>query len=161
MLGVLGTSLTTSGLPVSGEVAKLSDKVLLPDSGTVVTDVSPQISVNAVPGADFRITRLDMSEEIPREQERISSGSAYTYTWSPYNYGASAILQPAGRMTVKMEAVAHCDRTTADALWVWFRENKKLPIWHQEWICLYCGSAQPVHKTSCKNCGAARDWVVT
>lgn len=163
MLGVLGTSLATSNLPVSDEIAKLSDNVLLPDDGTVVTDMSPQISVNAIPGADFRITRLDISEEIPWQQTSsvpITTGSA-SIVGFPYYAGGSSIMFPAGRMTVKMEATAHCDQVTADALWVWFKENKKLPLWHQEWICLYCGSAQPVHVTSCKNCGGQRNWVVT
>ncbi len=166
MLGVLGTSLVASDLPVSKEVSRLSESVMLPDSGPITTDVSPQISVNAVPGADFRITSLNVKHDKPWRGpssasavtlEQLSTAGSSTSVWIP----SGSPLGSHGMVRVDMEATAYCDQATADALWVWFKTNKRLPIWHQEWICLYCGSAQPVTSQSCRNCGGARNWVLT
>lgn len=40
------------------------------------------------------------------------------------------------------------------------RHGKASPIFQKEFMCLYCGSPNPVEKTHCKKCGAPRSFVI-
>jgi len=36
----------------------------------------------------------------------------------------------------------------------------RIPQYAAEWLCVFCGSPQPMIRTHCSQCGGARDWVV-
>ena len=42
----------------------------------------------------------------------------------------------------------------------WMKQDKPLPIFQEEWLCLYCGSPNPLPDRHCLQCGAPRNWLL-
>jgi len=42
----------------------------------------------------------------------------------------------------------------------WLQQGKPLPIYQEEWLCLYCGSPNPLPDRHCSQCGAPRNWLL-
>ena len=40
------------------------------------------------------------------------------------------------------------------------KTTPRLPISSEEWLCLYCGGAESLERTKCRNCGAPRSWAL-
>ena len=41
-----------------------------------------------------------------------------------------------------------------------FAKNGRLPIWAEEWVCLYCASPNELSLTHCSQCGGPRNWIL-
>lgn len=63
--------------------------------------------------------------------------------------------------TVELTATAPATPEILGAISQWMKNGSgDLPIWAEEWMCLYCGSPQPLPLTHCKKCGAPRNWIL-
>jgi len=70
-------------------------------------------------------------------------------------------LATSPRRLITFEAQAPATPEIIDAVMGWARNpNGKLPIYSEEWMCLYCGSPQPLPLTHCEKCGAPRNWLI-
>ena len=46
------------------------------------------------------------------------------------------------------------------AIQKWMKDPGGLPFYQDEWMCLYCGSPNPLPERHCSQCGAPRNWLI-
>lgn len=70
-------------------------------------------------------------------------------------------IQMARLGTLEMTVSAPATQEIVNAAMRWAKnQNARIPIWTEEWLCLYCGSPQPLPLTHCSRCGAPRNWIL-
>lgn len=51
-------------------------------------------------------------------------------------------------------------KSILDAIQNWMYQPFDLPDFREEWMCLYCGTPQPLSQINCSKCGAPRNWIL-
>jgi hypothetical protein len=148
MLGVFGGALVAEGLAPQGIVK--SGEIMLPDKPTVVGPM-PRMGGG-----------LSEFIEIDVQNVTIALENPFVTEWSMEDLS----LGPNPRyIAVNLSILA--DRATTRLVDNWIgtmhgrNATLRIPRRRGEWLCLYCGSAQPMFRTHCFQCGGARDWVIT
>ncbi len=63
--------------------------------------------------------------------------------------------------TVRFEGQAPATPEIIQAIMKWARNGRgRIPDWKEEWMCLYCGTPQPLPNPKCEDCGAPRNWLI-
>ena len=74
-------------------------------------------------------------------------------------YGDFEFIADVG--TIDLSISAPATPQILKAITRWARNGRaRLPIWTEEWLCLYCGSPNPLPITHCDQCGAPRSWIL-
>lgn len=103
--------------------------------------------MNKRPGNQFAfIHRINVNRDIYRSQE----------------IGDPVVVPYAiGQGTVEFTAIAPATPEIMQFLSQRIHSNNpRLPLYTEEWTCLYCGSPQPLPRVSCQECGAPRSWMI-
>ena len=69
-------------------------------------------------------------------------------------------MYPPGNGHIEFTGMMPMNEQTLRAVSKWCMAGNHMPIYTEEWLCLYCGSARPLPETNCKNCGAPRSWAL-
>ena len=77
----------------------------------------------------------------------------------PARYDNFIQIATVGSIELTISAPATAEIVDAVSRWA-KNGNGRLPIWAEEWMCLYCGSPQPLPLTHCGKCGAPRSWIL-
>ena len=68
-------------------------------------------------------------------------------------------IQGAGE--IRFSGIAPATPQILDAMKRWmYKDNPQFPIYQDEWMCLYCGSPNPLPERHCSQCGAPRNWLI-
>ena len=62
--------------------------------------------------------------------------------------------------TVQFTGLAPATPEILRAIQRWMDKPPQFPFYAEEWMCLYCGSPNPLPKTHCEKCGAPRNWLI-
>lgn len=150
MLGAFGGAMVAEGLAPTG-IVKPAD-IMLPNKPTVVGPM-PRMGGGLSEFIEIDLQSFVITVENP-QVESLGIDSLLTYSDAPQYF------------TISLTIVA--DKMTTSAVDGWAAEKMygrggilRLPRRQGEWLCIYCGSVQPMIRTHCSQCGGARDWVVT
>lgn len=68
-------------------------------------------------------------------------------------------IQGAGE--IRFSGIAPATPQILEVMKKWmYNDRPQFPIYADEWMCLYCGSPNPLPKTHCSQCGAPRNWLI-
>jgi hypothetical protein len=68
-------------------------------------------------------------------------------------------IQGAGE--IRFSGIAPATPQILKAMKKWMYNGiPQFPIYADEWMCLYCGSPNPLPKTHCSQCAAPRNWLI-
>ena len=63
--------------------------------------------------------------------------------------------------TVEFTGNAPATPEIIEAILRWAKNGSpQFPNWKEEWMCLYCGTPQPLPNRNCDKCGAPRNWLI-
>ena len=66
-----------------------------------------------------------------------------------------------GAGQIRFSGIAPATPYIMAAMEKWMRSDRpQFPIYAEEWLCLYCGTPNPLPKTCCSQCGAPRNWLI-
>lgn len=61
---------------------------------------------------------------------------------------------------IRFSGVAVGNQHTLKLLERLMHEGLTYPVYEPEFMCLFCGSPQPISRTHCKQCGAPRSFII-
>ncbi len=149
MLSAFGGALAAEGFAPAGVLTP--EKIALPDKPTVVGPM-PRMGGGLSGFVEIVLNHASITLENPMVRD-FSVEIPVTWVGGPRYY------------IIDMKVYA--DHATYKDLEAWAGSTwaksplLRIPMQQGEWICIYCGSINPMPRAHCSQCGGTRDWTVT